>query len=248
MKNGTELWITCNDSYIIVIDTRQWSVVKSVSPEKINIKTFFALPATHLTNKSTQKYPLSSLCVGLPTNSDGLVFLSGKTTESTINLNKATPWKCNSFIKRLSISPNANWIALIGMDGSLKLYSLEMLLQQAFQKLPPQPTSLDRDCVRLNKNLDAFDKKVRSRNITEFREPFIPFPCPLFYCLFTNNFHFKVTKYLSRQRLLAILSEYGEYPAQYRQIIWKNLLKLPNTTTAYCKRSLHNSLYFTDLF
>lgn len=39
---------------------------------------------------------------------------------------------------------------------------------------------------------------------------------------------------MPRQRLLTILSEYGEYPAQYRQIIWKNLLKLPNNTEAYC--------------
>lgn len=39
---------------------------------------------------------------------------------------------------------------------------------------------------------------------------------------------------LPRQRLLTILSEYGEYPAEYRQIIWKRLLKLPNNTEAYC--------------
>lgn len=32
-----------------------------------------------------------------------------------------------------------------------------------------------------------------------------------------------------------ILNEYGEYPAQYRQIIWKSLLKLPYNSIAYCK-------------
>lgn len=32
-----------------------------------------------------------------------------------------------------------------------------------------------------------------------------------------------------------ILNEYGEYPAQYRPIIWKSLLKLPYNTIAYCK-------------
>lgn len=39
---------------------------------------------------------------------------------------------------------------------------------------------------------------------------------------------------MPRQRLLTILSEYGEYPAEYRQIIWKHILKLPNNTEAYC--------------
>lgn len=161
MRNGTELWITCNDSYIIVIDARQWHVVKSVSPEKINIKSICSLPTTNLINKLIQKPQLNSLCVGLPTHSNGLVFLSEKTTQSTIDLNVLTPWKCCSIVKRLSVSSDTNWIALILLDGSLKLYSVEMLVQQTFQSLPPQPTSMDRDCVRLNKNFNTFDKKVR---------------------------------------------------------------------------------------
>lgn len=41
-------------------------------------------------------------------------------------------------------------------------------------------------------------------------------------------------KILTRQRLLSILSEYGEYPEHYRQIIWKSMLQLPNNTDAYC--------------
>lgn len=38
---------------------------------------------------------------------------------------------------------------------------------------------------------------------------------------------------LRRDRLLALLSEYHEYPSQYRQIIWQTLLKLPINTEAY---------------
>lgn len=44
----------------------------------------------------------------------------------------------------------------------------------------------------------------------------------------------QIASVLHRQRLLSILSEYDEYPAQYRQIIWKTLLKLPNNVQAYC--------------
>lgn len=40
---------------------------------------------------------------------------------------------------------------------------------------------------------------------------------------------------LPRERLLAILHEYGEYPAKYRQLIWRNLLKLPNSTITFCQ-------------
>lgn len=44
----------------------------------------------------------------------------------------------------------------------------------------------------------------------------------------------QIAKILPRQRLLMILGEYQEYPSHYRQIIWSNLLKLPNNTLAYC--------------
>lgn len=44
-----------------------------------------------------------------------------------------------------------------------------------------------------------------------------------------------MTRVLPRQRLLAILHEYGEYPAKYRQIIWRNLFKLPNSTITFCQ-------------
>lgn len=45
----------------------------------------------------------------------------------------------------------------------------------------------------------------------------------------------QLNRVLPRQRLLAILHEYGEYPTKYRQIIWRNLLKLPNNTITFCQ-------------
>lgn len=50
---------------------------------------------------------------------------------------------------------------------------------------------------------------------------------------------------MPRQRLLVILSEYGEYPYEFRQLIWASLLKLPNNTTSFCKlldQSIHNNV------
>ncbi|XP_031631316.1 uncharacterized protein LOC116345778 [Contarinia nasturtii] len=50
-----------------------------------------------------------------------------------------------------------------------------------------------------------------------------------------NAFDGKVKNIISHERLLTILSEYDEYPSKYRSIIWRQLLKLPNNTLAYCK-------------
>lgn len=44
---------------------------------------------------------------------------------------------------------------------------------------------------------------------------------------------FQIQKILPQQRLHQILKEYFEYPAKYRQIIWKNCLQLPDNRTAF---------------
>lgn len=38
---------------------------------------------------------------------------------------------------------------------------------------------------------------------------------------------------LPEQRMLTILNEFGEYPAEYRPIIWRSLLKLPGNANAF---------------
>lgn len=59
---------------------------------------------------------------------------------------------------------------------------------------------------------------------------------------------FQVKKILSQERLLAILAEYNEYPNQYRQIIWKQLLKLPNNTLSYCKLTERRKYFSTQIY
>lgn len=46
-------------------------------------------------------------------------------------------------------------------------------------------------------------------------------------------FPLQLDNILQRRRLLVILHEYAEYPAQYRHIIWRTLLKVPCNTDAY---------------
>lgn len=47
---------------------------------------------------------------------------------------------------------------------------------------------------------------------------------------------------LPQQRMLTILKAYGEYPAEYRAIIWKTMLKVPSNANAFTdllKKGLH---------
>lgn len=52
-----------------------------------------------------------------------------------------------------------------------------------------------------------------------------------------NNFDsiylLQLRKMLPHQRMLTILKEYGEYPAQHRQTIWRTMLKVPLNTNAF---------------
>ncbi|XP_055316276.1 TBC1 domain family member 31 [Sitodiplosis mosellana] len=209
-ENGNELWLMSKNSYIIVIDAQQWHVIKAVSPEKYHVKmsSFVSCALAQEVIHKSLSSSFHSLCIGL-TSTKKLVFLSESNTNDSIDFKPFLPWKCAA-VKRFSLSPNSKLLALISVDGSFKLYSIEFMLLQIFQTVQPKITAINHENMQLNQSLNALDKKV--------------------------------AKLLSRQRLLTILSEYGEYPAQYRQIIWKYLLKLPNNTEAYCdllERGLH---------
>lgn len=80
--------------------------------------------------------------------------------------------------------------------------------------------------------LQSFHEKPE--NIFKFLVQF-PSHFELYFNIFIFIFHFslQLANILERRRLLAILNEYAEYPAHYRQIIWRTLLKLPNNTDAY---------------
>lgn len=155
--NGTELWITCKNLHITVIDTSNWHVTKNVSPDGFHIKSISRL-STGLT-KDIVRQPLNSLWIGL-SNERKFVFLFEKPTESTINVKTFEPWECSG-VKHFTQSPDDKMLALIAADGSLKIYSVEFLLRQAFQTLRPSRTAIDQQNLELNHGMKAFDKKVQ---------------------------------------------------------------------------------------
>lgn len=156
--NGTELWITCKDLHITVMDTSNWYVTKNVSPGGFHIKSISRLSTSLM--QDIVRQPLCSLWIGL-SNERKLVFLFEKPTESTINVKTFEPWECSG-VKHFTQSPDDEMLALIAADGSLKIYSVEFLLRQAFLTLQPQRTTIDQQNLELNHGMKAFDKKVHN--------------------------------------------------------------------------------------
>lgn len=157
-ENGTELWISCKDSSLILIGTNDWYVTRCVSPEEYPITQFKMLSTTEI--PSTYRKSLANLSIGQTDTTDKLSFLAECTRTGTINVQLFTPWKCST-IKRFTCSPDSKLLAVIQTDGTLKLYSMEFLVRQAFQMIfKPEPSEIDQTCSMITDNLNEFDANV----------------------------------------------------------------------------------------
>lgn len=161
-NEGTELWLTSKDSYLTVITSDKWQITKNVTPEILPIKQLHVL-SVGLYQSILNQASLKNLFIGL-TNNEQIVFLTEKSSESTINVMPINVWDCVA-PKRLSCSPDNNILAVILCDGTLKLYSIEFLLQQTFQTLPPKSTLMDQTCSTIAEQFKIFDTKVSHKSI-----------------------------------------------------------------------------------
>lgn len=159
--NGNELWLSCKDSYLIVIDANDWHIIKSVAPEALPI-TQLQMIATHQIPSMRRKKTMANVSIGQTDSTDRLVFLSESPEDGTITIESLTPWKCSS-IKRFTCAPDGQTLAVLQTDGTIHLYAMEYLIRQAFQmKFAPQSTSFDQTCSKISENLKALDKNVSS--------------------------------------------------------------------------------------
>lgn len=179
-RSGNELWLTCKDSYIIVIDANDWHVTKNVAPE--------AFPITQLQMLSTDQIQtilhktVTNFSIGQTNATDRLAFLTECATDGTITVQPFTPLKCSS-IKRLTPSPDSRFIAVIQYDGTLKLLSMDFLMRHAYQQtFIPQSTAFDQTCTQITENLKAFDKNVS--DIFDQNKIIIKKHFFLFFCAF----------------------------------------------------------------
>lgn len=154
--DGMELWLSCKDSHITVIDTKSWHVTKNVSPERYYIKSFLLLSPKF--TQAVFRKRMTNVWIGLASTRE-LVFLLESPTESLIKINKFQPHKCRA-IKRLTQSPDDKLLALILADGSLKIYSIEFLLHQIFHTFPAKNIAHGQTCLEQSHGFDTTNKKV----------------------------------------------------------------------------------------
>lgn len=162
-SNGSELWVSCNDSYLIVIDTNDWHIIKNVSPGGFAITQLRMLSTDRI--QSVLQKTVTNFSIGeINIPDDKLVFVTESANDGTITVHPFKLWQCSS-IKRFICSPDNKLLAVIQCDGTLKLYSMEFLMRQVFQmKFVPQPTEVDQTCSKITENLKAFDKNVSNKN------------------------------------------------------------------------------------
>lgn len=160
-ENGNELWLMSRNSHIIVIDTQQWHVTKAVSsPERYHVKmssfvsSAFAQDVIH----KPSPLPFRSICIGA-TSTKELVFLTETNTNNAIDFKSFLPWKCAA-VKRFRLSPNSKLLAVIAVDGTLKLYSFEFILRQIFYTAQPKFSATDPANMQLDASSNTLHKKV----------------------------------------------------------------------------------------
>lgn len=158
-SNGSELWLSCTDAYLIVIDTNDWHIIKNVAPEEFSITQLQMLATDQIQSILHKK--LTNFSIGQTNSADQLAFLTESSKDCTITVESFTPWQCSS-IKRFSCSSDSKTLAVLQNDGTINLYSMEYLIRQAFQTAPfaPPSTQFDQTCSKISENLKAFDKNV----------------------------------------------------------------------------------------
>lgn len=156
--NGNELWVMSKNLHIIVFDTQQWHITKAASsPDRYYVKMSSFVSSAFVQNviHKSSSLSLRSICIGA-TSSKKLVFLTETDENHAIDFKSFLPWKCVG-VKRFVVSPNSELLALIAVDGTLKLYSIEFILRHnVFYTMPPKISTID----HVNKELSTLDRKV----------------------------------------------------------------------------------------
>ncbi|XP_072459257.1 TBC1 domain family member 31 isoform X2 [Notamacropus eugenii] len=133
------------------------------------------------------------------------------------------------------ISPNGRYITSVMENGSLNVYSVQVLTQE-INKPPPPLVKVIED---LSKKTGPSHLKVRVIG-GKVQRPRKAKDCRTRTKILRNimdtdleNKENDLPKGLCKKSLQTLLRGYGEYPTKYRMFIWRSLLRLPENYSAF---------------
>ncbi|XP_072266781.1 TBC1 domain family member 31 isoform X2 [Pyxicephalus adspersus] len=140
-----------------------------------------------------------------------------------------------------SVSPNGRYIASVMDNGSLNLYSVQALTKEINKPPPPLVKAVD-----LSKDKDStVDRSKASSGKVKVSGGRVCRPLKSREEIVTtrilrpggddndSNKENVLPTGLNKQRLLALLKGFGEYPTKYRMFIWRSLLQLPENHASF---------------
>ncbi|KAM9310324.1 TBC1 domain family member 31 isoform 2-T2 [Pholidichthys leucotaenia] len=152
-------------------------------------------------------------------------------------------------ITTAAVSPNGRHIVAIMDNGSINVYSVQSLTQE-FNKPPPSNVAIvsggegDRDFsnlkVKVRSEVSSRPDKRSARQTQAKMVRLHAGPA-------AEDKENELPAGLNKERLVALLKTFGEYPAKYRMFVWRSLLCLPENHAAYSSltdKGLH-SAYLT---
>ncbi|XP_019383664.1 PREDICTED: TBC1 domain family member 31 [Gavialis gangeticus] len=154
-------------------------------------------------------------------------------------------------ISTATISPNGRYIASVMENGSLNIYSIQVLTQEVNKPPPP----LFRVVEDLSKNKAGTSKltvKVSSgRSERPWKSKGNKIQTKVLKPQLNMSLENKENELpggLNKKRLQTLLKGFGEYPAKYRMFVWRSLLQLPENHLAFSSltdKGIHSA--FVDL-
>ncbi|NWH57772.1 TBC31 protein, partial [Geococcyx californianus] len=135
-----------------------------------------------------------------------------------------------------AVSPNGRYIASVMENGSLNLYSVQALTQDA-SKPPPPTCKVVEDWSKCTSQENKRTIQVSSgRSEPPWKSKGSKIQTRLLKLQVNTapeNKENELPGGLNKKRLRALLKGFGEYPAKYRMFVWRSLLQLPENYLAF---------------
>ncbi|KAJ3323251.1 TBC1 domain member 31 [Boothiomyces sp. JEL0866] len=202
-----ELFVYGNSSNTLFV----WNLFEKRMMHEILIPVF--------ENKHIIQYSFlhTTYMLALLSNSGDLIFIDAHEGKFISQL------KTKHRISKFTLSPDGKCIAVVLADAkySMNFFRLDDLYEQEEKQLPAEPIEEKEEALP-EKNTDFTSTVVQPQS---------------FFELIESKVRSTLTKenisLFNRAKLRGFLHHYGTYPEQYRHMIWRFLLKLPENRLAY---------------